>query len=235
MKVAAVCARGGSKGVPRKNLRTIGGLPLVTRAVQHAFAAGIFDRVVVSTDDHEIARIAIEAGAEVPFLRPASLARDDTPKWPVFQHLVTALEELAGVPASILADLDTGTPLRSPDDIRAAVDALASSDADVIITAYKAERNPYFNMVEVEPSSGYARVVKSCGRPVTRRQDAPAVYSLSPSVFAIRRDFLLASCHWSEGKVRIVEVPRWRAIDIDEEMDALVAEHLLAARMKEDL
>ena len=216
MIVAAICARGGSKGVLRKNLRSLLGAPLISYTVKQALGCKVFDRVIVSTDDPEIAKVAKEYGAEVPFMRPAELARDDSPKWPVFQHLINALEKDGGA-VDVLADLDTGTPLRSDDDIRRAVDTLLSSEADVVITAYEPERNPYFNMVEIHGE--YARLVKSAGKTVTRRQEAPAVYSLSPAVFAMKRNFILSASHWSEGNVKIVEMPRQRAIDIDHEID----------------
>lgn len=230
MIVAAICARGGSKGVPRKNLRDLVGVPLISHTVRQAIDCGVFDRVVLSTDDPEIARVAADYGAEVPFLRPADLARDDSPKWPVFQHLVRALEEEGGR-VDVLADLDTGTPLRAEEDIKAAIRTLLSTEADVVITAYESERNPYFNMVEIQ--SEYARLIKSTGRTVTRRQEAPAVFSLSPAVFAMKRDFILSASHWSDGKVKIVEVPRQRAIDIDHEIDFEFVEFLMTRRKTE--
>src|SRR6185295_305321 len=92
LTIGAVCARGGSKGVPRKNLRLLQGKPLLARAIEQAFATQIFDRVVTSTDDEQMAALARECGADVPGLRPAHLARDDSNKWHVFRHLVTELE-----------------------------------------------------------------------------------------------------------------------------------------------
>jgi len=129
--VAAICARGGSKGVPRKNLRLLAGKPLIGRAVEQALACGIFDRVVASTDDPEMARVAREYGAEVPFQRPAELAQDHTNKWDVFRHLVTELEARSSRRVGVLADLDTGAALRTLGDIKAAVRNLLDTGADV--------------------------------------------------------------------------------------------------------
>jgi N-acylneuraminate cytidylyltransferase/CMP-N,N'-diacetyllegionaminic acid synthase len=186
----------------------------------------LVDRVVVSTEDAEIAEAARRYGAEVPFMRPAGLARDDSPKWPVFQHAIEQLERAPGAGRiDVLADLDCGTPLASATDVDAAIEQLLDSGADVVTTAYQAERNPYFNMVEMH--DGWARIVKAPGRSVTRRQDAPPVYSLSPAVFAIRRDFVLQASHWSEGRVGLVVLPRERAIDIDHELDFQFVEFLL--------
>ena len=222
MIVAAICARGGSKGVRRKNIRTIAGRPLIAFAIEQARSCGVVDRVIVSTDDTEIAQLAREYGAEIPFMRPADLARDDSAKWPVFQHLISTVEAQEDSHIEVLADLDVGSPLRSVQDIRGAIETLLASDADVVITGYPAERNPYFNMVEERGE--YVQLVKSAGKTIGRRQDAPEVYSLSPAVFAMRRDFVMKAQHWSEGRVKIFTIPRERAIDIDCEIDFQFAE-----------
>jgi CMP-N,N'-diacetyllegionaminic acid synthase len=224
--VGAICARGGSKGVPRKNLRPLAGKPLIAHAIQCANACSMLRRVVVSTDDHEIAHIAKEYGAEVPFIRPAHLARDDSSKWPVFQHLVEALEHYDGQRVDVLVDLDAGVPLRKPSDIDECVNQLLSGTADLVATAYEAERNPYFNMVELK-ADGFARIVKSPEVPIVCRQAAPTVYSLSPAVYAIRRDTLWKYGHWSEAKLQIYRLPRERAIDIDSELDFRLTEFLM--------
>src|SRR5581483_6362460 len=106
MIIGAVCARGGSKGVPRKNLRALAGKPLIAHTIACARACADLDRIVVSTDDAEIADTARFYGAEVPFIRPEHLARDDSSKWDVFRHLVLTLEELTGRRVEILVDLD---------------------------------------------------------------------------------------------------------------------------------
>jgi len=223
--VGAICARGGSKGVPRKALRCLCGVTLLERAVQAARESEVFDVIVVSTDDAEIADAAAALGVVVPFLRPAELARDDSPKWPVFQHLISEFERITAARISVLADLDVSAPLRTPTDIRQAVSLLEDPDTDVAITAYLADRNPYFNMVELRGE--YAFLVKALDSPVTQRQDAPVVYALSGAVFAMRRDFILRSAHWSMGRVRVCELPRERALDIDSELDFEFAKFLM--------
>lgn len=226
MIVGAICARGGSKGVPRKNLRSLAGKPLIAHTIQCAQACPSLQRVVVSTDDTEIADVARRYGADVPFIRPAHLAQDDSPKWPVFQHLVQTLEHMTGQRVGMLVDLDTGTPLRQPADIVGCVEQLRAGQAEVVVTAYEADRNPYFNMVELD-LHGLARIVKPSAKPIARRQDAPAVYNLSPAVYAIARDALWTYEHWSEARLQIHVIPRERAIDIDSELDFRLVEHLL--------
>lgn len=211
--------------MPRKNIREIGGVPLIGHAILSAQAASVFDAIVVSTDDQEIADVAHRFGAEVPFLRPAELAQDHSAKWPVFRHLVESWETNSNRTVGILVDLDVAIPLRSPEDIVGCLNALTESEADVAGTAYIAERNPYFNMVEIGPD-GFAHLSKPISPPIVARQQAPPVFALALSVLAIRRDALWRYDHWSEAKFVIHEVPRERAVDVDTELDFRFVEFL---------
>lgn len=224
--VGAICARGGSKGVRRKNLRPLCGKPLIVHTIECARLCPDLERVVVSTDDEEIAAVARRYGAEVPFLRPADLARDDSSKWHVFRHLVETLEKSEGRRVGLLVDLDTGVPLRQPGDITTCIRTLLDGPADVVVTAYDPERNPYFNMVEVG-TDGFARVSKPSAEPITRRQAAPRVYGLSPAVYAMRREALWQYEHWAQSRMQVHVIPRERAIDIDSEEDFRIVEYLM--------
>lgn len=170
--VGTVCARGGSKEVPRKNLRPLDGIPLIAHTIQCAQDCPALQRLVVSTDDSEIADVARQYGAEVPFMRPVHLAQDDSSKWDVFRHLVRNLEGKNGMRVDVLVDLDTGVPLRNPADIMGCIEQLLSSAAEVVTTAYEAERNPYFNMAEIG-KDGYAHLVIQPAIPIAYRQAAP--------------------------------------------------------------
>jgi CMP-N,N'-diacetyllegionaminic acid synthase len=229
--IGAICARGGSKGVPRKNLRPLAGKPLIAHTIECARACPLFERVVTSTDDGEIAAVARQYGAEVPFLRPSHLAQDDSPKWAVFRHLVQQVEAMTGRRVDVLVDLDTGVPLRQPADIVGCVERLLAGGAEVVVTAYEAERNPYFNMVEIGPD-GLAHLVKPPPRPIANRQAAPQVYSLSPAVYAMVRDVLWRYDHWSEAKLQIYPLPRERTVDIDSEFDFALVEYLLQVQQR---
>jgi CMP-N,N'-diacetyllegionaminic acid synthase len=201
------------------------GMPLIGHTILCAQACPLLQRVVVSTDDDEIAELARKWGVEVPFIRPTKLAQDDSSKWLVFRHLVSTLEQLNGKRIDVLVDLDTGVPLRAPQDIQKCVEILLSSDADVVATAYEAERNPYFNMVEMHGE--LARLVKQPNTPIVSRQSAPKVFSLSPAVYAIKRDALWELDHWSQSKLKIALIPRSRAIDIDTEDDFEFVSYLM--------
>jgi CMP-N,N'-diacetyllegionaminic acid synthase len=234
LTIAAICARGGSKGVPRKNLRPLHGKTLIARAVEQAHAARIFDRVVTSTDDAEMAEAARQAGAEVPFLRPPELAQDTSSKWHVFRHLVTELERRGPGRVGIVADLDTGAALRSPEDIQGSVRQLLDTGADVCVTAYEADHNPYYNMVQLD-SQGIAHVCAPPPVPIVNRQQAPIVYNLSPAIFAIRRSALFEREHWSQCRMTLCVIPRERAVDIDTEFDFRLVEYLLGRRLSPEV
>lgn len=224
--VGSICARGGSKGVVRKNIRPLNGKPLIYYTIECARLCPELDRTVISTDDEEFAQIARQYGADVPFMRPAHLAQDTSSKWDVFRNLVETLEAKDYRRVDILVDLDTGVPLREPQDVSMCINLMLESDADVVVTAYVPDRNPYFNMVEVD-EEGYAKVSKPLNTPITRRQDAPHVYGLSPAVYAIRRDALWKYEHWAHSKMKICLIPHERAVDIDTELDFRFVEFLM--------
>lgn len=220
--VATICARGGSRGVPGKNIRDLLGKPLIAHTIEQALLVEEIDRVFVSTDDPRIARVAREAGAEVPFIRPAELATDQAAKLPVIRHLVEHVEGDIGKVERIV-DLDPTSPLRALDDIRASL-RLLDKDTDMVITGYEAEKNPYFNMVEEQPDGNIGLVAKMAGG-VVARQAAPKVYSMNGSVYVWHRHTLRDSL-W-EGRIRLHVMPRERSVDIDAPLDFRIVEMLM--------
>ncbi|MDX5337608.1 MAG: acylneuraminate cytidylyltransferase family protein [Cyclobacteriaceae bacterium] len=227
MILATICCRGGSKGVPNKNIKLLNGYPLIHHTIKQALASNHIDELIVSTDSEEIAQIARDAGAKVPFLRPADLASDTSSKWPVFVHALEFFEKNEGKEVKYLVDLDVTVPLKTPEDIDGCIQmALAHSEVEVVITGYEPERNPYFNMMEIRPD-GLAEIVKKSSKPIVRRQDAPEVYSLSPAAFVIKKSALYHYPHWSAAPCMIYPMPRERAIDIDSELDFELIEFLI--------
>jgi CMP-N,N'-diacetyllegionaminic acid synthase len=218
--LGTICTRKGSKGIPGKNMRRLGATPLVAYTIECAMRSHAFNEIVVSTDDKQVAIVAREYQLPV-MVRPPHLATDTASKWDVFRHIAGEID------CDILVDMDTGCPFREPEDITDCLRKLRMElDTDVVATAYEAERNPYFNMVEER--EGYYELTGIVSPPaITRRQDAPQVYSLSPSVFAIRRKALDKYEHWSQSKMQVCVIPRARALDIDTEDDWLYAEYLL--------
>ena len=229
--VGAIFARGGSKGVPRKNIRLLAGKPLIGYAIETARQISSLDRIVVSTDDAEIAEIARNFGAEVPFLRPLELAKDSTPEWLAWQHLIQELNKKnPECPVDILVSIPTTSPLRDASDVKACLHILLEGDAQVAITVTPTERNPYFNMVVLK--DGYARVAISPTQRIYRRQDAPPVFDMTTVAYAARAEFVLKANSLFEGRVKAVVVPPERALDIDTELDLQWAEFLLTQSLR---
>lgn len=227
--VALICARGGSKGLPGKNVRPLAGRPLIAWAIGHAKAVQRISRVIVSTDSEEIAAAAHEAGAEVPFLRPAELAQDNSPEWLVWRHALNYLKETGGSYPDALVTVPATAPLRAVEDIERCVDEYEKGGADVVITVTDAHRSPYFNMVKVQ-SDGYVGLVIPPDGSVFRRQDAPAVYDVTTVAYVVRSEFVMTRNGIFEGLVRHVHIPAERALDIDTPLDFKIAECLMASR-----
>ena len=221
--VAFVFARGGSKGLPRKNLLLLAGKPLIVHSIDVALALPRVSKVVVSTDDLEIAEVARKAGAEVPFLRPPELASDTAPEWLAWKHAIYALRN-AGEKVDIFLSLPPTSPLRIAADVNCCLDAFLNTSVDAVITVREAERNPYFNMIRQEPE-GFVRL--AVDGVFHRRQDAPKLYDMTTVAYVARADFILQAERIFDGKVRAVQIPRERALDIDTEMDFLIGSALI--------
>lgn len=217
--LCTICARGGSKGVPNKNIQEVGGKPLVGHAVSDAKKWSRDVDIVVSTDDEKIASVAEEYGARVPFMRPDELASDEAAKLPAIQHAVKQSESKYGKEYDYIVDIDATTPLREPLDIEACFETVLSDDkATNAYSVCEADKNPYFNMVELD-DEGYASLSKSLGDEVVRRQDAPNVYEMNAAVYVYERDYLMETDSTHGEYTRISVMPPERSIDIDTKLD----------------
>jgi CMP-N,N'-diacetyllegionaminic acid synthase len=213
--IATICARGGSKGLPNKNILPFDGKPLIVHSIEQALACPEISNVYVSTDDQRIAFIAKEEGALVPFLRPAELATDQAAKLPVIEHLVSHLHS-RGIEPQRIIDLQPTSPLRRSQDISAALNVDLA--ADLVVSVCEARDNPYFNLAE-EREGGFITLSKPTS--AARRQDVPAVYALNGSIYVWQRAALArAAAHglWSVG-VKPFVMPRWQSVDIDDAED----------------
>ncbi|MDP3651340.1 MAG: acylneuraminate cytidylyltransferase family protein [Rhodoferax sp.] len=226
---AFIFARGGSKGLPGKNIRPLGGKPLIAWSVEHALAVKRIDRVIVSTDSEEIAQIALAYGAQVPFIRPAELAHDGSPEWQAWRHALNYLKENEGVMPSVMVSVPATAPLRLPIDIENCLDEFEKGDSDIVITVSESHRSPYFNMVK-ENENGTVGLVIPPQLAIARRQDAPAVFDMATVAYVMSASFVLSHNSVFEGLVRAVKVPTERAIDIDTLLDFQMAEYLLKIR-----
>ena len=230
--VGFIFARAGSKGVPGKNIRNFAGKPLIAWSIDHAKKVKRLRRIIVSTDSHEIARIALAHGAEVPFIRPEELALDDTPEWLAWQHAIRMVEKEEGRLPNVIVSLPTTAPLRDPLDVENCLDEFSKGGADAVITVSEAYRNPWFNMVKSNPDGTVGLVNKPGERNVFRRQDAPTVYDMATVAYVADPKFILSQTSLFSGKLRAVEVPRERSIDLDSLYDFELAEFLMKRRME---
>jgi CMP-N,N'-diacetyllegionaminic acid synthase len=228
MNIISICARGGSVGVPGKNIRLLMGKPLIAWTIEQALSSKVADRVIVSTDSVEIAEVARAFGAETPFLRPDELATSSAGKLPVLMHLVEWCES-QGNKVEKLIDLDPTSPLREVRDIKACVDLLNDS-TDVVITGYESDKNPYFNMVE-QKSSGYYERVCVPSSEVVSRQSAPKVYAMNASIYVWWRSALMPSL-WKSPRIALYSMPRERSIDIDHPIDFELVELMMQRKLR---
>lgn len=227
--IAFIFARGGSKGLPGKNIRPLAGKPLIAWSIEHALAVKRIERVIVSTDSEEIAAVARVHGAEVPFIRPAELARDDSPEWLAWRHALNYLQETDGVLPTAMVSVPATAPLRSSIDIESCLDEFEKGDADIVITVSDAHRSPYFNMVKTN-EDGTVGLVIPPRSVIARRQDVPVVYDMATVAYIARPEFILTKNAVFEGRVRAVKVPMERAVDIDTLLDFQMAEYFLSIR-----
>jgi N-acylneuraminate cytidylyltransferase len=224
--IAIVPARGGSRGIPRKNLALLGGRTLLERAIDAARAVPLIDRIIVSTDDAEIARVARAAGAEVHD-RPAALATDASKVIETIRHLCDTLLDPSGAGNAILVLLEPTCPLRSAGDVRECIERLARGDCDSVATFTPAEVNPW-RAWKIEGDR--PRHFVAGANPWLPRQQLPPAHRLSGAVYAFRRDSLRDPAREIlSGEIRAVIAPAERSFDIDTPFDLLVAETLLAA------
>jgi len=227
-----ICARGGSQGVKKKNIRPLLGKPLVAHTIQCALEWGKASRVIVSTDSEEIARVAQEYGAEVPFLRPADLAHGDVPKLAVIRHALRTLEQDTQPQFDVVVDLDATAPLRHVSDIESAFRLFQERRALTLLSVVNARKNPYYNVVEAG-AEGFVHLSKEPDRSITSRQLAPVVYDMNASIHIYRREYVLEESNKHVISTRAVPyvMDDLCAVDIDHEIDFLFVEFLLKNRI----
>jgi len=220
--VCIIPARGGSEGLPGKNIKMFLDKPLIVHTIEQAKKSKLIDRVIVSTDDKKIASISKKYSAEVPFIRPKFLAQDKSSTMDVLLHAIEWLKK-DSYPFDILVLLHATAPLRAVEDINNCIKLLFNKNVTNVFSVTEAHRNPYFNMVEVV--RGKVRLVK--GSRFSSRQQAPKVYDMNASIYVWWRDvfnnkkiiFLKNSC--------VYVMPKERSVDIDDNIDFKMAEMLI--------
>lgn len=222
--VAIIPARGGSKGIPRKNIWDLAGKPLIAYTIEVALKSKKLDRVIVSTDNVKIAEIAKSYGAEVPFLRPIELAKDDTPGLLVIQHAVRYLENIEGYKVDIVVVLQPTSPLRNERYVDEAIEKLIRTRADSVVTVCRVKHHPFWSFT-AKGDRLYPFSEK--GITISRRQDLPEIYAVNGAVYAVRRDVLFDQNSVFGRDTRAVVMPYEESVDIDDYFGLFVAEMML--------
>ncbi len=223
---AFIFARGGSKGLPGKNLRDLNGKSLLRRAIETCQATPEIGRVLVSTEDKDIAAAAKSLGADVPFVRPSELAQDESPELEAWKHALRTLKDLEGQMPETLVSVPTTAPLREPKDLSKCLELYEKTSADLVITSAVSPHNPYFNMFELS-DTGEVLVPMLRTENAFRRQNVPQVNFITPICYVARSSYVLDCQNLFEGKVRTHVVEAERAVDVDTLMDFEYAEYLI--------
>ena len=227
--ICIIPARGGSKGVPRKNIRRILNKPLIAYTIEKSLKSDIFSHVIVSTEDKEIAKISKQYGAEVPFMRPKNLAKDNTGMVEVLIHAVTKLNSL-GYDFEIFVNRDCTVPFIRDIDIKSSINLLKKTNCDAVYGVYLQHFNPYFNMIEIG-KNGYIEFSKKLKIKPTRRQDAKKVYQLN-GLFTYNTKQFLKYKNQYPPKGLPIKIPPESGIMIDTELEFRIVEMMLKQKIK---
>jgi len=223
MKVLGLIpARGGSKGIPRKNIRTIAGRPLIAWTIETALKSSRLASVVVSTDDQEISEVARRHGAQVPFMRPSELAQDDTPGVDPVLHALDLLPEFDAV---LL--MQPTSPLRSVGDIDGSIRLAEQTGAGCVVSVAQPSQHPYW-MYLLDPEQYLQPFVAA--KHVTRRQDLPPIYAANGALYFARREWLQSRRTFIAADTVGYVMPAERSVDLDSPLDWKLAELLLKER-----
>lgn len=216
-------ARGGSKGVPRKNVRDLCGIPVIAYSIRTALDSGLFKKVYVSTEDKEIAIVSKKYGAEV-INRPLELAQDKTPMPPVIEHGIDFFKKDNGFIPKFVFLLQPTSPFRSPEDLKNAFEIISKGDCDSVMGVFDADDPPQWTLTPDE--NGFLRPLFPLKDYLARRQDLPPAYFDSP-VYAFKTEEFIRQKKFLMEKTRYFVVPRERAVDIDSILDFDFAEFLM--------
>jgi CMP-N-acetylneuraminic acid synthetase len=225
--ICFIPARGGSKGIPKKNIRLLGDKPLIAHTIESALDSRLFDRVIVSTDDDEISQISKQYGAEIPFMRPKELCTDDSTFDDALFHCIKEIHS-QGYDFDIIVSRDCTVPFINKNDMKGAIDLLQKTDCDSVFSVCAVHPNPYFGMFEPN-SKGFLEPSKISPNPIKRRQDAPIVYELN-GLYVHSVQQLLKTKKMFSDKILPYEITREHGLMIDYEIQFKIAEIMYEQR-----
>ena len=214
--------------MPQKNLRLLSGKPLIAYTIEAARTSSLLDRTVVSTDDPQIAEVAQQWGADVPFLRPLELATDESPVYPALNHALCWLEEKERYRPDWAMLLQPTSPLRTAEDIDNAITIAKEKDADGVVSLCEPKHHPYW--VKGLAEDGHIVDFLSLDHPYHRRQELPAAYAVNGAIYLARREILLEQESFYTDRTYPYLMPPERSLDIDSAWDLYVAGLILGAK-----
>jgi CMP-N,N'-diacetyllegionaminic acid synthase len=230
-----ITARGGSKGIARKNLAPVGGKPMIAWSIEAARAARGVDRVVVSTDDTEIAEVSRRYGAEVPFVRPADLAQDDSSHLDVILHCVDWLAAEEKCQFEYVMLLQPTSPLRTAEDIDAAAKLAVEENAESVISVCETHHHPYLTtrIADDGTLTDFMSGTPEPGTSSIRRQDMPVAYFINGAIYLVRNDVLLEQRTLLPARTLPYLMPQERSWQVDEPADLRLVDWVLRDRVEE--
>lgn len=231
--IAIIPARGGSKSILKKNLTIVGGKPLLSYGIKAALASTMVNRVVVSTDDEEIAQVARDCGADVPFMRPEELATDTTPTLPVLRHTLEYLEKEEQYTPDIVVLIEPTTPLVLPEDIDGAIQKMLKTNSNSCVSVCEIQERPEwmyrFHEGKIQP---YIEPEENIPGNVWRQQ-FPQLYKLNGAVYVSKTDVLMKGQKLIDDNATAIIMPRERSHDIDEPIDLKIVNLLLQEKQQQ--
>lgn len=229
MAVCVIGARGGSKGLAGKNVKSLLGKPLIAWSIEQAIACPYIDDVYVSTDCKIIAGIAVKYGARVTALRPAILSNDAAGKWEVWQQFVNEMVDIQLSDSDFILDLDCTSPLRDVEDITKAIEQYINSEVDAVFSVCEARKNPYFNLVE--ESEGKLEISKKLDDRIIRRQDAPKVYEHVASIYVLGVGYVRSGDNLLSGRTAGYLIASDKSFDVDSQLDFELVEYFMRKKV----
>lgn len=225
--LAIIPARGGSKGLPRKNIKQLCGKPLIAYTIEAARESKLTNRIIVSTDDEEIASISKKYGAEIPYFRPKELSDDSSPTIDAILHMINYLEKKEGYNPDYILLLQCTSPLRDSKAIDESISMLVDSEFDALVSVCEAEVNPYWaNIFDGDKLKHFIED----GKKITRRQDLPKVYRLNGAIYLIKTEVLKAYKTFEPNSLTGYIMDEYSSIDIDTDLDFKVSELIIKNR-----
>lgn len=221
-KYAFIFARGGSKGLPNKNLLKINNKSLVQHSIECALDSMICDRVFISSDSDDILDLA--GNDVIKIKRPHNLSNDNAAEWSAWQHAIKFAEKRYGN-FEIFISLPPTSPLKNISDIKNCISTLQNSFSDICLSITPSHNNPFFNMVQKD--DGYIKLFNQSSKKKYNRQEVKQCFNITTNVYCAKKDFILEKNHIFDGKVSFIEIPKNRSIDIDDEFDFELAKMIM--------